>query len=59
LCCGPGKTPSGDEVRAHPRRLVQHIRARRAIENLPVLRGNTETRHKAKSWDCERRAVPY
>jgi hypothetical protein len=33
LCCGPGKTPSGDEVRADLRRLVQHIRTRRAIEN--------------------------
>src|SRR3954470_24154229 len=29
----------------------------RAIENLPILRGYTETRHKAKSWDHERRAV--
>ena len=27
LCCGPGKTPSGDEVRAQ-RRLVGHIRTR-------------------------------
>ncbi|WP_224741340.1 IS1380 family transposase [Bradyrhizobium sp. 2S1] len=33
------------------------IRTRRAIENLPVLRGYTETRHKAKSWDRERRTV--
>ena len=30
---------------------------RRAIENLPVLRGYTETRHKAQSWDRERRTV--
>ena len=30
---------------------------RRAIENLAVLRGYTETRHKAKSWDNERRTV--
>src|SRR3954453_3160354 len=28
------------------------IRTRRAIANLPVLRGYTETRHKAKSWDA-------
>src|SRR6202044_2240034 len=27
------------------------------IESLPVLRGYTETRHKAKSWDRERRTV--
>ena len=107
----PGKTPSGNEVRAHLRRLVRHIRTRwhktritfrgdghyarpeamtwcenngidyifglsgtkplarkvdevaddirtrRAIENLPVLRGYTETRRKAKSWDRERRTV--
>jgi hypothetical protein len=33
------------------------VRTRRAIENLPVLRGYAETRHKAKSWDRERRAV--
>ncbi|MET4323868.1 transposase [Bradyrhizobium sp. RT5a] len=33
------------------------IRTRRAIENLHVLRGYTETRHKAKSWDRERRTV--
>jgi hypothetical protein len=33
------------------------IRTRRAIENLAVLRGYTETRHKAKSWDHERRTV--
>jgi hypothetical protein len=33
------------------------IRTRRAIWHLPVLRGYAETRHKAKSWDRERRAV--
>ena len=33
------------------------IRTRRAIENLAVLRGYTETHHKAKSWDRERRTV--
>ncbi|MET4348803.1 hypothetical protein ABIC07_008329 [Bradyrhizobium sp. RT9a] len=37
--------------------VVDDIRTRRAIENLPVLRGYTETRHKAKSWDRERRTV--
>src|SRR6266403_1682549 len=37
--------------------VADDIRTRRAIENLPVLRGYTETRHKAKSWDRERRAV--
>ena len=30
--------------------VADDIRTRRAIENLPVLRGYTETRHKAKSW---------
>jgi len=33
--------------------VADDIRTRRAIDNLPVLRGYTETRHKAKSWDRE------
>ena len=37
--------------------VADDIRTRRAIENRPVLRGYAETRHKAKSWDRERRAV--
>ena len=37
--------------------VADDIRTRRAIENLPVLCGYTETRHKAKSWDRERRTV--
>ncbi|MGY4502259.1 hypothetical protein ACVWYH_006216 [Bradyrhizobium sp. GM24.11] len=37
--------------------VADDIRTRRAIENLAVLRGYTETRHKAKSWDRERRTV--
>ena len=37
--------------------VTDNIRTRRAIENLRVLRGYAETRHKAKSWDRERRAV--
>src|SRR3954465_5851083 len=37
--------------------IADDIRTRRAIENLPILRGYTETRHKAKSWDHERRTV--
>ena len=37
--------------------VADDIRTRRAIENSPVLRGYTETRHKAKSWDRERRTV--
>jgi hypothetical protein len=37
--------------------VADDIRTRRATENLPVLRGYTETRHQAKSWDRERRAV--
>ena len=36
---------------------TEKSRTRRAIENLAVLRGYTETRHKAKSWDRERRTV--
>src|SRR6266852_1876744 len=37
--------------------VADDIRTRRASDNLPVLRGYTETRHKAKSWDRERRTV--
>ena len=37
--------------------VADDIRTRRAIENLAVLRGYTETRHEAKSWDRERRTV--
>jgi hypothetical protein len=37
--------------------VADDIRTRRAIENLAVLRGYTETRHKANSWDHERRTV--
>jgi hypothetical protein len=37
--------------------VADDIRTRRAIENLAVLRGYTETLHKAKSWDHERRTV--
>jgi hypothetical protein len=37
--------------------VADDICTRRAIENLPVLRGYTETSHQAKSWDRERRAV--
>jgi hypothetical protein len=37
--------------------VADDIRTRRAIENLAVLRGYTETRHKAQSWDRERRTV--
>ena len=37
--------------------VADDIRTRRAIENLAVLRGYTETRHTAKSWDRERRTV--
>src|SRR5271156_715071 len=37
--------------------VADDIRTRRAIANLPVLRGYAETRHQAKSWDRDRRAV--
>jgi hypothetical protein len=37
--------------------IADDIRTRRAIEHLSVLRGYAETRHQAKSWDRERRAI--
>jgi len=37
--------------------IADDIRTRRAIERLSVLRGYAETRHQAKSWDRERRAI--
>ncbi|MCS3764765.1 hypothetical protein GGE24_005539 [Bradyrhizobium centrosematis] len=37
--------------------VADDIRTRRAIENLPVPRGYTETRHEAKSLDRERRTL--
>ena len=37
--------------------VADDIRTRRALGNLAVLRGYTETRNKAKSWDRERRTV--
>jgi hypothetical protein len=37
--------------------VADDIRTRRAIANLPVLRGYAETRHPAQSWDRDRRAV--
>ncbi len=33
------------------------IRTERAIENKDIVRGYAETRHRAKSWDRERRAI--
>jgi hypothetical protein len=33
------------------------VRTERAVSNKPAVRGYTETRHTAKSWDRERRAV--
>ena len=33
------------------------VRTERALSNKPVVRGYAETRHKAKSWSRERRAV--
>ena len=50
MCGPPAPFTKVDEV-------ADDIRTRRAIENLAVLRGYTETRHKAKSWDRERRTV--
>jgi len=50
-CLAPGRSP-----RKSTRSPTIFVRGR-AIANLAVLRGYTETRHKAKSWDRERRAV--
>jgi hypothetical protein len=33
------------------------IRTERALADKPVVRGYAETRHRAKSWHCERRAI--
>ena len=33
------------------------IRPRRALDDKDVVRGYAETRHRAKSWDRERRAI--
>jgi hypothetical protein len=49
--------PQHDRGAGLTNEVADDIRTRRAIENLPVLRGYTETRHQAKSWDRERRAV--
>src|SRR6266568_3993372 len=65
----PGKTPSGVEVRSHLRRLVRRIRRRWPETHITfrgdghyarpeaMVRGYTETRHAAGSWDRERRVV--
>src|SRR6476660_2551847 len=58
LACG--RLPdTGRDLCSQPTlsRLENSPRLRDAIENLAVLRGKTETRHKAKSWDHERRTV--
>jgi hypothetical protein len=44
-------------IRFCPSEVADDIRTRRAIGNLAVLRGYTETRRQAKSWDRERRTV--
>ena len=36
---------------------AEAVRTERALSNKPVVRGYAETRHKAKSWSRERRAV--
>jgi Transposase DDE domain group 1 len=36
---------------------ADEVRVERALENKHVVRGYAETRYKAKSWSCERRAV--
>ena len=48
---------SGTRLSKKVDEVADDIRTRRAIENLAVLRGYTETRYKAKSWDHERRTV--
>ena len=54
----PGKTPSGVEVRAHMRRLVQHIRARWPKTRI-LLRGDGHyARPEAMAW-CEANGLQY
>ena len=36
---------------------ADHIRTERALQDLAVMRGYTQTRHRAKSWNRDRRAV--
>jgi hypothetical protein len=49
----PGTKPLSRKVDGK----ADEVRVRRAVENREVMRGYAETRHRAKSWDRERRAV--
>ena len=49
----PGTKPLSKKVDAK----ADEVRVERAMENRQVVRGYAETRHKAKSWTRERRAV--
>jgi hypothetical protein len=49
----PGSRPLSKKVDE----TADAVRTERAVNNQPVVRGYCETRHKAKSWSRERRAV--
>jgi hypothetical protein len=49
----PGTKPLSKKVDEK----ADEVRVERALENKDVVRGYSETRHKAKSWNRERRAV--
>ena len=49
----PGSKPLSKKIDEAP----DAVRTERALSNKPVVRGYAETRHKAKSWGRERRAV--
>ena len=49
----PGSKPLAKKIDE----AAEAVRTERAVSNKPVVRGYAETRHKAKSWNRERRAV--
>ena len=49
----PGSKPLAKKIDE----AAEAVRTERAVSNKPVVRGYAETRHKAKSWSRERRAV--
>ena len=57
-CCGPGKTPSGREVRGQIRRLVRRIRTHWPHTKLTIRGDSHYGRHEAMAW-CEANGVDY
>jgi hypothetical protein len=49
--------PGNDVLRAGVETAADDVRTRRAEQQTPVLRGYAETRHAARSWTTQRRAV--